>query len=121
MEQSEFASTPPPARGYCWRPTMDLAPGMVIAKPVVGAAGGRATMLLAAGGLITAETIAQLVNKGVACVAVVDSAPADEKTRADAARRFEARLHEIFGADPDTHCRALFDALIADGPPPCQS
>lgn len=129
----EFASAPPtpepeptlPAgarptpRGYSWRATMDLEPGMVIARPVVGTSGSRATMHLAIGSVITADTLAQLVNKGVECVAILDDHPPDPETYADIVLRYEARLREIFEPEPDQTCRPLFDALIKNGPLEC--
>ena len=103
-------------RGYSWRPTSELEPGMVIARPIVGTAGRRATIHIAVGNAITANTIAQLVNKGVECVAIVDAAEADPDAHARALRRYETRLGEIFGPAPDESCRALYAALFADGP-----
>lgn len=112
----EYRSGPPAARGYRWRATMDLAPGMVIARPVVGTTGSRATMHLAIGSVITADTLAQLVNKGVECVAVLDDQPPNPEIYADSVLRYEARLREIFEPVPDETCRPLFDALIKNGP-----
>ena len=107
---------PPTARGYSWQATMDLVPGMVIARPVVGTSGGRAAIHLAIGSVITANTIAQLVNKGVDCVAVVDADPPQAEIYAARVCRHEARLHEIFEPKPDETCRPLFEALIKNGP-----
>lgn len=106
----------PAPRGYSWLATMDLEPGMVIARPVVGTTGSRITMHLAIGSAITADTIAQLMNKGVECVAVMDDADVPPEILAEAVIRFEARLHEIFEPVPDISCRPLFDALIKYGP-----
>ncbi|MCX7174531.1 MAG: hypothetical protein NT159_11545 [Proteobacteria bacterium] len=115
---------PPPVatsapRGYSWRATMDLEPGMVIARPVVGHAGSRATMHLAIGSVITADTLAQLVNKGVECVAILDDHPPNPEDYAGIVLRYEARLREIFEPEPDETCRPLFDALIKNGPLEC--
>jgi len=108
----------PPARQrtYNWRATMDLEPGMVIARPVVGITGSRATMHLAVGSMITADTLAQLINKGVECVAVADDHPPDPQAYAEVVARYQARLREIFEPEPDASCRPLFDALIENGP-----
>lgn len=95
---------------------MDLEPGMVIARSVFGRSGRQVTIHLAVGSAITASTIAQLVNKGVECVAILEHAEPDESTYANAVRQYESRLREIFGPDPDVNCRPLFDALLADGP-----
>lgn len=113
------ATTKPAPRGYCWRATMDLEPGMVIARPVVGTTGSRATMHLAIGSVITADTLAQLVNKGVECVAVMDDHAPDAETYAAIVDRYQARLREIFEPEPDASCRPLFDALIKNGPLEC--
>lgn len=112
------ASTVPP-RGYCWIPTMELEPGMVIARPVFGGRGIQLTIHLAIGSTITANTIDQLINKGVECVAVLQSSPPDEAAYANIVSQYESRLHEIFGPDPDENCRPLLDALLADGPCQC--
>lgn len=109
----------PQPRGYCWKPTVNLEPGMVIARPVYGGQGNQLTIHLAVGSAITASTIAQLINKGVECVAVVEDAPPDAAAYARLAERHEARLREIFGAAPDADCRPLFEALVEDGPCPC--
>ena len=90
---------------------------MVIARPVLGLSGMRATILLAVGSIITASTIAQLINKAVECVAVRQDSPPDQGSYAKRVRQYESRLHEIFGPDPDENCRPLLEALIADGPP----
>lgn len=108
-----------PVRDYCWIPTIELEPGMVIARPAFGGPGIRWTIHLAVGSVITASTIDQLVNKGVECVAVLQTPPPDEAAYANMVRQYESRLHEIFGPDPDENCRPLLDALLADGPCPC--
>ncbi len=104
-------------RPYCWLPAMELEPGMVIARPVFGGAGLQMTIHLAVGSTITASTIAQLINKGVECVAVLQDAPLDEAPFASRLGAYESRLHEIFGPAPDENCRSLLEALLADGPP----
>lgn len=114
-----FAATTRSPRGYHWIPTMDLEPGMVIARPVFGGPGIQVTIHLAVGSAITASTIEQLVNKGVECVAVLQDTKPDTATYADSVRQHESRLHEIFGPDPDENCRPLLDALLADGPCQC--
>jgi hypothetical protein len=103
-------------RGYRWIPTMHLEPGMVIAKPILGRSGMQATIHLAVGSAVTASTIAQLVNKGVECVAILQGGGGDEAAYADILRQYESRLHEIFGPEPDRNCRPLLDALLSDGP-----
>ena len=104
---------------YCWIPTADLAPGMVIARPVQGGHGNQVTLRIAVGSSVTSNTIAQLVNKGVECVAVrLDAAP-DEAARTAAAAGHEQRLAEIFGDQPNEACRRLRDALLACGPSAC--
>ena len=103
-------------RAYAWRATMDIEPGMVIARPVVGITGSRATMHLAVGSMITADTLAQLINKGVECVAILDDHPPDPQAYAEMVDRYQARLRQIFEPEPDATCRPLFDALIENGP-----
>ncbi len=104
---------------YCWIPTADLAPGMVIARPIQGGHGNQLTLRIAVGSSITSNTIAQLVNKGVECVAVRRDAPTGESASSEALRRHERRLAEIFGDPPHEACRPLYDALLACGPPAC--
>lgn len=112
-------AAPPVPRGYCWIPIADVAPGMVIARPVYGGAGHQVTLHLAVGSSITSNTIAQLINKGVECVAVQQDNPPDAATYAALVAQHEARLHAIFGPTPDAHCQPLLAALIADGPCLC--
>ena len=104
---------------HCWIPTEDLAPGMVIARPVQGGHGNQLTLRIAVGSSVTTSTIAQLVNKGVECVAVRQDAPLDEAARAAAVARYGQRLAEIFGDQPNDACRPLLDALRACGPSAC--
>ncbi|MBI5922932.1 MAG: hypothetical protein HY847_14965 [Betaproteobacteria bacterium] len=114
-EQAQQTQLPAP-RGYSWQATMDLEPGMIIARPVTGTTGSRVTMHLAIGSSITADTIAQLINKGVECVAVMDGTSLPPEIHASTVTRYETRLREIFAPVPDSSCRPLFDALIKYGP-----
>jgi len=95
---------------------MELEPGMVLAKPLVGEAGGRVTMTVAEGSKLTPDTIAQMISKGIDAAAVVDERAPDPEAYAEAARKFHARLAEIFGAERHESCRALYESLMADGP-----
>ena len=103
----------------CWRLTMELKPGMVLAKPVSASSGGYATMSLSAGGMLTEETIAQLVVKGIECVAVVNTDPVSASQYAQAVHSYEARLHQIFEPTPNAHCQDLLTAMLLRGPMPC--
>lgn len=103
-------------RSYCWIPVASLEPGMVLAKPLSGGVGRVATIFLAAGSRVTASIIAQIINKGVESVAVQRKARQNEDAYAAHVAEYEARLHEIFGDSPDDDCRALLDALLAEGP-----
>lgn len=104
---------------YCWIPTSALEPDMVIARPIQGGHGNQLTLRIAVGSSVTANTIAQLLNKGVECIAVCQDAMPDEAALAAAAVRHEQRLAEIFGDQPDDACRSLRDALRAYGPSAC--
>lgn len=104
---------------YCWLPIARLTPGMVIARPVQGGHGNQVTLRIAVGTSVTTSTIAQLVNKGVECVAVRQDAAPDEAARAAAVACHEQRLAEIFGDQPNDACRHLRDALLACGPSTC--
>lgn len=106
-------------RAYRWIPTMGLEPGMVLARPVFAGPGKRIILHLAEGSIVTANTIAQLMNKNVECVAVLRDSPLDEAAYEELVRQYEARLREIFGPTPSESCQALLDALIADGPSLC--
>ena len=108
------AGTPGPAEeaGYRWLPTLALLPGMVIARPVQGYSGPLMTMYLAAGSVISGNTVAQLIVKGVECVAVRDDTPPDAAADAQACAGFQQRLDAIFGAQPSAACSALRAALI---------
>jgi hypothetical protein len=102
-----------------WRSTMELKEGLVLAKPVSAASGGYATMQLSAGVKLADETIAQLIVKGIECVAVLNTEPPGAADYGRSAGLYQARLQEIFGAAPNPHCQALFDALLRRGPVPC--
>ena len=106
-------------RGYCWMPIINVEVGQVLAKPLLSGTGMHASLHLAAGFQLTASTIAQLINKGIECVAVVQETPPDAEAYAAIVRQYESRLQEIFGPDPDPNCRALLDALLEDGPCQC--
>ena len=118
METAASTATAPQRspRGYSWLSVMELEPGMITARPVFGNSGMQMTMHLATGSPLTASTIAQLVNKGVECVAVQQEAPPDQPSHANLVKQYEARLQQIFGPPPSEACRPLFDALLADGP-----
>lgn len=103
----------------CWRPTMALKPGMVLAKPVSASSGGYATMTLSPGGIIAEETIAQLIVKGIDCVAVVNTNPLSARDYALSLKKYQTRLQQIFGPEPNVHCQALLQAMLARGPMPC--
>ncbi len=119
MSSEESLPATPAADCYCWVPIDRLTPGMVIARPVQGGHGNQVTLRIAVGSSVTTSTIAQLVNKGVECVAVLQDAAPDEAARAEAAARHEQRLAEIFGDQPNDACRRLRDALLACGPSAC--
>ena len=101
---------------YHWIPIMDLEPGRVLARPVLVGSGAHPAFYLAPGNAIAASTIAQLINKGVDCVAVLREPPPDLTIYAEQVTQYESRLAEIFGEHPDENCQALLSALLADGP-----
>ena len=103
----------------CWLSTLEIKPGMVLAKPVSAASGGYATMSLPAGVTIAEETIGQMIVKGIECVAVLNTEPMDAQDYAVATQAYEARLQQIFGPQRTEHCQALLDALLIRGPMPC--
>ena len=109
-------AVPSPGDAYRWLPTMTLAPGMVTARPVVGLFDAQETMYVAVGSTITGNTIAQMVAKGVECVAVFDSIARDDVSDGALDTPFVKRLDEIFGPDPNPACQALRDALIVAEP-----
>ena len=103
---------------YRWVPIMDVEAGMVTARPVIAGGEKQSAILIGVGSTVTASTIAQLINKGIECIAV-EMDPANSPSEADCidqAQRYHARLDEIFGATPDEHCRPLLDALVKMGP-----
>lgn len=122
-DPSESGATGQKPCDHRWLPTMELEPGMVIARPIYGGAGSHgsshAAIRLSVGSAITGSTIAQLINKGIECVAVVQESPLDEGEYAAHVSQYVARLHEIFGEVPAESCRALLDALITAGPGTC--
>jgi hypothetical protein len=118
-EITEPTESAPPPRDYCWIPTTKLVPGMVIARPLFGGHGRLVTIHLAVGSPITSSTIGQLINKGIECVAVEQDAAPDPSAYAQLAEQYAARLHEIFGPEPDENCRPLLEALLVSGPCRC--
>jgi len=98
---------------------MDLLPGMVVARPVIGGPRNQLTLRIAVGSKITTDTIYQLVNKGIECVAVHEDAEADASNRSEAVQAYEARLEEIFGSQPDESCSQLMRALRAERQSKC--
>ena len=115
-QATESAPATGSPRSYCWMPTLKLEPGMVIARPVYGGSSLQPTIHLAVGGVITASTIEQLINKGVECVAVERDSAHDEAAYATLVAGYQARLQQIFGAVPDENCRPLLEALLQDLP-----
>ncbi len=103
---------------YRWVPTMDIEPGMVTARPIIAGGEKQVAFRIGVGSTITASTIAQLINRGVECIAIAadSSGLPDEADYAERVKKYEARLSEIFGTTPDENCRPLFDALIDMGP-----
>lgn len=95
---------------YHWLPVLLLEPGMVVARPVVGTTSARATLLLGIGTILSTDTIAQLINRGVECVAIAkeEDAPQSEA----ALTQYRDRLNAIFGPEPDPACQKLRDALL---------
>ena len=104
---------------YCWRATLVLQPGMIIARPVTGLRGQRIVLQFAPGGRISVDTIAQLVAKGVECVAVFETAEAALVPDPGLVESYQTRLDEIFGQNPDQPCQELRAALLACGPCRC--
>jgi hypothetical protein len=103
-------------KGYCWLPVSELQAGMRVAKNVVRGMNPGGPNLLPAGSEITANTISQLFNKGVECVAVFLEQLPDEAAYQAQVDTYEARLHEIFGPSPCDDCRPLLEALLKEGP-----
>lgn len=115
----DMAASPTPQRsprGYNWLSVMELEPGMVTARPIFGNSGTQMTLHLATGSPLTASTIAQLVNKGVESVAVLQEPSPDRTSYTSSVIQYELRLHQIFGPQLSKDCRPLFDAMLADGP-----
>ncbi len=119
MQDEDLPPEPEARCRPCWISIMDLKVGMVLAMPVDGSSGGYATMQVSAGGTISEEMIAQMLIKGIECVAVVNTHPPSEQSYALAVQKYESRLHEIFDPQPDAHCLDLLNALLARGPIPC--
>lgn len=109
---------PPAPPGCCWVTIQELEPGMVLARPVVGGKGVNSVIELAAGKMVTSATIEQLINKGIEAVAILRDPP-DPETYSRTVQEYAERLTEIFGPEPSSECRPLFDALIACGPCEC--
>ncbi len=109
----------PPGEAYRWISTIDLVPGMTVARPVLGGTRHQLTLRIAVGSTINAGTIAQLINKGIECVAVHQDGLSDEAVNAETAQCRGERLTEIFGAQPDESCQQLIAALKAESHSTC--
>lgn len=116
MIHAEFQGDVAPC---CWRATSELQPGMVLARPIVGAQGSRATLLIGAGGTLTEATIAQLVMRGIECAAVLEPVAVPLEVLAAERSAYQARLQQIFGSQPDPSCQSLYTALLDLGPARC--
>ena len=115
MSETKNTKRPP---SYRWIPTMDIEPGMVTARPIIAGRENQVAIRIGVGSTITASTIAQLINKGVECIAIeVDSSGwLDEAEYAEQVNKYRTRLSEIFGTTPDENCLPLLEALIEMGP-----
>ncbi len=116
MQEADHPEAPTRRFKPIWVATPDLQPGMVIADAVLGSAGGYATLKISPGGVISDETIVQLMVKGIECVAIVNAAPMSEADFALACSAHAARLQEIFSATSQPASLALLNALLARGP-----
>lgn len=104
---------------FCWRGVTELQAGMVLARPARAAHGSRATLLIGAGATLTESTIAQLIARGVECVAVLEACPGDAEWAAVEVA-YQQRLQQIFGGEPsDQGCSELLAALHKLGPCLC--
>ena len=89
---------------------------MRVAKHVGRGMNPSGPVLLHAGSEITANTILQLMNKGVESVAVFREGLPEAVAFTALVTQYEARLHEIFGNRPNEECQHLLDALLREGP-----
>ena len=105
-----------PQKEYCWLPISELQAGMRVAKHVGRGMNPSGPVLLHAGSEITANTILQLMNKGVESVAVFREGIPEAVAFTALVTQYEARLHEIFGNSPNEECQHLLDALLREGP-----
>jgi hypothetical protein len=117
MSETKKTKGPP---SYRWIPTTAIEPGMVTARPIITGGENQVAIRIGVGSTITASTIAQLINKGVECIAIEANSSdlPDEADYTEQVEKYQARLSEIFGTTPDENCRPLFDALIETGPCP---
>lgn len=99
--------------------TVDSAePGMVLARPVIAARQGVLSLTLAAGVVLTADLLVQLIARGVECVGVEEGSPGDSEASQLRRQLRRRRLEAIFGdlrEHLDAERQALFDALLASG------
>lgn len=99
--------------------TVDAAcAGMVLARPVVVAQQGVMSLTIAAGAVLTADMLVQLMTRGVECVGIEGepSQDAEESLRRRHVRY--RRLEAIFGDERERLEPArqeLFDVLLAGG------
>lgn len=101
-----------------WLTIEEAEAGMVLARPLFATQQGRLALTLAAGTILSADTLLQLIAHSVECVGVQEHVV--ESTEMKALRRsiHQQRLEEIFGAPVDqidADRRPLFDLLLSVG------
>lgn len=99
--------------------TVDAAcAGMVLARPVVVAQQGVMSLTIAAGAVLTADMLVQLMTRGVECVGI-EGEPSQDSEESLRRRQMRCRrLEAIFGDERErleSARQELFDALLAGG------
>lgn len=103
-----------------WMSIEELAPGMVLARPVVSTQHRVLDFKLGAGTHLTDGMISQLSGRGVECVAVFDAHPLSPEEYDKLRAAHEERLLMIFRANSPEALpadrRPLYEALVKIGP-----
>lgn len=101
-----------------WLSIDDAEAGMTLARPVFATQQGVLSLTLATGTTLTANTLLQLIARGVEYIGVEDGLEDDAEAATLRRRIHRQRLEEIFGTpydDLDPARRPLFDMLLSTG------
>ena len=103
-----------------WLPLEEVVPGMVLAHAVVSTHNRVMDFMVSEGTELSEGILAQLIARGIECVAVHDHHPLSPAEYYTLQTAYVRRLQMIFGAEQaalmPADVRSLFEAVLAAGP-----